>query len=242
MHAIPRGFDDDGRGSRYCGRSMGFDVKLRIALLRAGGLSRGLLRRFVFSRRGNIATIFALSLVPMTVAAGAGVDIARSMVVRTRMSEALDAAALAVGSAPGLTQSQAQALAQKYFNANYTVDPKFGTPAAVSVSCLSSQSATVSTDVPMPTTLDHGRRHQIGERQGVVASGVGPDQAVGRAGARQYRFDVGDRQHRYKQDDRAQVRDTSASDHAEKRRRQGWRRRRWRSCRSARTSIPAPPT
>ena len=44
------------------------------------------------------------------------------MLVRQQMSEALDAAALAVGSSNGLDQTTAQALAQKYFNANYTVD------------------------------------------------------------------------------------------------------------------------
>jgi len=118
---------------------------------RAARASGRVLRHFAFSRKGNIATIFALSLVPMAVAAGAGVDIARSMVVRTRLSEALDAAALAVGSSTGLSQSDATALAQKYFNANYTVDPAFGTPSAVTVT-LGTDTATVSTNVPMPTT------------------------------------------------------------------------------------------
>jgi len=130
---------------------MGFDTLRWRDLGRIARASRAVLGRFAFSRRGNIATIFALSLVPMAVAAGAGVDIARSMVVRTRLSEALDAAALAVGSTTGLSQADATALAQKYFNANYTVDPAFGTPSAVSVS-LGTDTATVSTNVPMPTT------------------------------------------------------------------------------------------
>jgi Flp pilus assembly protein TadG len=88
-----------------------------------------IVRGFVKSRRGNVAMIFALSIVPLMVAAGAGLDYARAMLVRQQMGEALDAAALAVGSTPNLTQSSAQTLAQKYFDANYTVDKTvYGAP------------------------------------------------------------------------------------------------------------------
>jgi Flp pilus assembly protein TadG len=44
------------------------------------------------------------------------------MMVRQQMAEALDAAALAIGSTPGLTAEAAQDMAQTYFDANYTVD------------------------------------------------------------------------------------------------------------------------
>ena len=84
---------------------------------------------FFKSDRGNIAMMFAITLVPLVIAAGAGLDFARAMLVRQQMGEALDAAALAVGSTPNLTQSSAQALAQTYFNANYTVaQTDYGTP------------------------------------------------------------------------------------------------------------------
>ncbi len=112
-------------------------------LLRLGGLAR--------AREANVAVIFALTIVPMTVAAGAGVDIARGMVVRTRLSEALDAAALAVGASPNLSQQAMTTLAQQYFNANYTVDTGFGTPSPVTV-VKSGQTITVASSVPMPTT------------------------------------------------------------------------------------------
>jgi Flp pilus assembly protein TadG len=79
-------------------------------------------RAFLRAKRGNVAMMFGLALVPLTVAAGVGLDYSRAMLVRQQMSEALDAAALAVGSTSGLTQTTAQALAQKYFDANYTVD------------------------------------------------------------------------------------------------------------------------
>ncbi|MBI1330696.1 MAG: hypothetical protein GC166_12435 [Alphaproteobacteria bacterium] len=117
---------------------------------RFGWLS-GLAARFMRARNANIATIFALSIVPMTIAAGTGVDVARGMVVRTRLGEALDAAALAVGASPNMSQSDMEALAQKYFNANYSMDTSLGSPSAVTV-VKSGQTITVSSSVPMPTT------------------------------------------------------------------------------------------
>jgi Flp pilus assembly protein TadG len=87
------------------------------------------LRRFSRSSRGNVAMIFAIALVPLVLGAAAGMDFARAMLVRQQMSAALDAAALAVGSSKGLNQSTAQDLAQKYFNANFTVDTAdYGVP------------------------------------------------------------------------------------------------------------------
>ncbi|MBL6853745.1 MAG: hypothetical protein ISS15_14460 [Alphaproteobacteria bacterium] len=110
-------------------------------------------RAFFGNRDANIAMMFGLSLIPITIAAGAGLDLTRAMIVRSNLTEALDAAALAAGSQPGLTQAQMQSVAQAYFNANYKADPAYyGTPAAVTVA-LGTQSVTVSSAVPMPTTL-----------------------------------------------------------------------------------------
>ncbi|HTT97688.1 MAG TPA: TadE/TadG family type IV pilus assembly protein [Rhizomicrobium sp.] len=111
-----------------------------------------LAKRFGRSTRANVAMIFGLSLVPLTLAAGAGLDYSRGMLVHAQLITALDAAALAVGATPGLTQTQMQTLAQQYFNANYKMDTSFGTPTSVSVS-VSGQSVTVATSDPMPTTL-----------------------------------------------------------------------------------------
>src|SRR3569833_75764 len=86
-------------------------------------------RRFSRSSRGNVAMIFAIAIVPLVLGAAAGLDFARAMLVRQQMSAALDAAALAVGSSKGLNQTTAQDLAQKYFNANFTVDTAdYGVP------------------------------------------------------------------------------------------------------------------
>ena len=54
------------------------------------------------STRANVAMIFGLSLVPLTLAAGTGLDLARGLLVHSQMISALDAAALAVGSTMGL--------------------------------------------------------------------------------------------------------------------------------------------
>jgi len=109
---------------QYAGRGNG-----RSAFM--GKIVTGLLRRFdtlARSRRGNVAMMFALALVPLTVAAGTGLDFARGMLVRQAMSNALDAASLAVGSTRGLDRASALALATQYFNANYKVDSSYGTP------------------------------------------------------------------------------------------------------------------
>ena len=104
------------------------------------------------STRANVAMIFGLSLVPLTVAAGTGLDLARGMLVHEELLTSLDAAALAVGGTPGLSQTQMTALAQQYFNANYKADTSYGTPTAVSV-VTAGQTIKVSASVPMPTTL-----------------------------------------------------------------------------------------
>ena len=111
---------------------------------------------FLRSKRGNVTMMFAVALVPLMIGAGAGLDFARAMLVRQQMGEALDAAALAIGSSTGLTQASAQTLAQKYFNADYTVDPSgYGAP-TVSIPATgynSTGSVTITATNAMPTVL-----------------------------------------------------------------------------------------
>jgi Flp pilus assembly protein TadG len=109
-------------------------------------------KRFLRASRGNVAMIFGLSLIPITAAAGVGVDMARALVVRTEMASALDSAALAIGASTGISQSAAQTLAQQYFNANYKVDPTYGTPGSPTVT-ISGQSVTIAASDTMPTTI-----------------------------------------------------------------------------------------
>ncbi len=110
------------------------------------------LQKFMRADHGNVAMIFALTLIPVCIAAGAGLDAARALMVRVELFDALDAASLAVGSATGESQSQLQTLAQNYFDANYHVDSVYGTPAPVAVT-FGNGSVTLSSSVNMPTTL-----------------------------------------------------------------------------------------
>jgi len=114
------------------------------------------IRDFSRSTRGNVAMMFALATVPLMIGAGVGLDYARAMLVRQQMSEALDAAALAVGSSTGLDHDSAQALAQKFFNANYTVDKTaFGTPSVTipANGYASTGSVVINATNTMPTVL-----------------------------------------------------------------------------------------
>ena len=111
-------------------------------------------RAFLRSRRGNVAMMFGLALVPLTIAAGTGLDFARAMMVRQQMTEALDAAALAIGSTTGLSQSSAQTMANSYFAANYQIDQSsFGAPSTPSVVYNTNGSVTISVSDNMPTVL-----------------------------------------------------------------------------------------
>jgi Flp pilus assembly protein TadG len=112
-------------------------------------------RAFATANSGNVAMIFALTLIPLCFAVGAGLDYARAVVVRSTMSAAIDAAALAVGATQGLTNAQMQTLAQQYFNANYKADASYGTPAAIIVTPVtgSQPSVTIAASNQMPTTL-----------------------------------------------------------------------------------------
>jgi Flp pilus assembly protein TadG len=112
-------------------------------------------RELLRNRRGMVAVWFGICLVPMMIAVGAGLDYARTSVTKSQMSDALDAAALAVGSTPGLTQADAQALAQKYFAANYTGDTSNGTPqvSIASGGYNAAGSVTVTATYNLPTQL-----------------------------------------------------------------------------------------
>ncbi len=80
------------------------------------------LKTFFGDRRGNTAIIFALCSVPVLMAAGIAVDVSRSLVVRERLAQALDAAALAAGNNAHLSESELQTLVDNYLAANYADD------------------------------------------------------------------------------------------------------------------------
>jgi Flp pilus assembly protein TadG len=83
--------------------------------------ARAFAGRFLESTSGNAAMIFGLVAVTVIMAGGAAVDVARAVAMKTRLSSALDAAALAVGTQLNMTEEELDAMAQKYFDANYPV-------------------------------------------------------------------------------------------------------------------------
>ncbi len=76
---------------------------------------------FGSDERGTVAMIFGIMLTGLLFLAGMAVDYTRAMNVRSRVSDAADAAALAAGRAlmaGGMDSAEIRALALKYFNEN----------------------------------------------------------------------------------------------------------------------------
>lgn len=77
------------------------------------------IRNFAADAGGNVATIFAMALMPITVLSGGAIDLSQAMNSRARLAEAMDAAALAVGGQTHLSDAEASRVAWDYINANY---------------------------------------------------------------------------------------------------------------------------
>jgi Flp pilus assembly protein TadG len=76
------------------------------------------LKRFLTAKGANVATTFALTLVPVTGFVGAAVDYSRANSAKAAMQAAVDATALMLSKiAPSLTETQLQTKAGEYFNA-----------------------------------------------------------------------------------------------------------------------------
>lgn len=87
---------------------------------RSGDKYRDFLASFIRNDRGNFAVMFALLLVPLLVSVGMAVDFSQALVVRGRLSHAIDAAALAAGSIPDPAPGAREAKVMSYLRANYT--------------------------------------------------------------------------------------------------------------------------
>ncbi len=76
-------------------------------------------QRFAEARSGQIALTFALSLLPLILAIGCGIDLSRVLVARTQLTEAVDGAGLAVARSATADPTKMTQEAQAYFYANY---------------------------------------------------------------------------------------------------------------------------
>jgi Flp pilus assembly protein TadG len=84
-----------------------------------------LFARFFADRKGGVAPLLALGIVPLVAAVGASIDYSRASSTRSAMQAAGDAAALMLAkSASGLDPSQLQSSANAYFLANFTNHPE----------------------------------------------------------------------------------------------------------------------
>jgi len=102
-------------------------------------------------RKANVAILFGLSLIPIAIAIGFATDYGRAIAVRSRMVDAADAAALAVGSWPDLNEVQLKEKAQQFFDANYS-SSELGTAGKINVSVLDDD-ITVEVSGTVPTSF-----------------------------------------------------------------------------------------
>lgn len=85
---------------------------------------------FLKERSANFAVIMALAMIPIVIGSGAAVDYSRAYMVKSRLSNALDQAGLAVGSSN--PSGDLNDVLNRYFFANYPTE-KIGVPAAPSM-------------------------------------------------------------------------------------------------------------
>ncbi len=113
-----------------------------------------LFARFFRDRKGSVAPLLALGIIPLTGAMGAAIDYSRANSVRSAMQNALDSSALMVSkSAQNLTGAEIDQKVTGYFNAlfqrpeaaNVKVSQQFTSPAQGSFNLKINGSATVST-------------------------------------------------------------------------------------------------
>jgi len=80
-----------------------------------------LFARFFADRKGGVAPLLALGIIPLVAGVGASIDYSRASSARAAMQAAGDAAALMLArSASNLTPNQMQSSATAYFMANFT--------------------------------------------------------------------------------------------------------------------------
>jgi len=116
-------------------------------LLRQG---RSLLQRFGEDRRGVVAVVFVIALVPVMALAGAAVDVSRAYIVKQRLNFTIDAAGLAVGSSHG-SDAELTEVMQRFFDANYPAH-EIGVPATPSIT-FTDEEITISATAQLDTSL-----------------------------------------------------------------------------------------
>ncbi len=111
-----------------------------------------LLRRFRRSDRGAVAPLLGLMMLVLIGCVGLGVDIGRSVLVKARLGDALDAAGLAVGARLATTDFNADAL--RFVSANFKANYSGATVTNVTATPNASKSViTLTATATMPTAF-----------------------------------------------------------------------------------------
>ena len=135
-------------------------------------LRRGLGRLFR-TREGSVATIFAIAMVPVMLAAGVGLDMSRAMQNRQNLQDALDSTALALAHLPsGTTQTVLDQKAAAWLNANLNAN-QLGTVTLVVHASTSQIVLDASAAVPTTLTAIAGYRSLPITAHSTVSWGVG---------------------------------------------------------------------
>lgn len=115
-------------------------------------------RRLFSDRSGNVAIIFGLTLMAVMAATGVAVDFSRALQVRSRLSNALDAAGLAAGKNIDATPAELTEIAQAYFDANYPAE-ELGVAGTLNVAA-DGQTVSLSASARVETTIMRIFGHQ----------------------------------------------------------------------------------
>ena len=136
-------------------RRVASQLKTRLAAFGAGNKRGRGAGRFLRSERGAVAIYFGLSAVVFVGVAGLAVDAARGYLLKARLSEAIDAAALAGGKQlPTLNNQLVMDDAKAFFKANFPAGALGATISDPQVSINNDQTVVnVTATATIPTTL-----------------------------------------------------------------------------------------
>ena len=110
-----------------------------------------MLGRFTADDRGVTALLFGIMLVPLLLGIGLSIDYSRALRAKQHLGNALDSAALAVGSWADLSAAEITAKAQAFFDANFTPGG-LGSPSELTVT-VAGGVITISATSNVPTTF-----------------------------------------------------------------------------------------
>ena len=113
---------------------------------------QGLVKRFGTCQRGTVAILYALSAVPVCVAAGSAIDYVRYFAGTTELQSSLDFAALAAASTKDATNEERVALAEATFLANLQNGSLSGAEVTRSFQ-IEDDTVVAAADMNMPTSF-----------------------------------------------------------------------------------------